>query len=156
MKKVLLSLFCLLSLGSAYAEGGHYLHVRTSAGWKVLDLETVDRLTFTSGTMVASDADNKTVETFDRGSLEKMYFDETPETTGIGQEAVADATEATFRLEQSTATMLADGVFEVYSIDGSLLVSINAKKGESIDLSAIAVNAVIAKSGSFTIKANLR
>lgn len=106
--------------------------------------------------MVASDADNKTVETFDRGSLEKMYFDETPETTGIGQEAVADATEATFRLEQSTATMLADGVFEVYSIDGSLLVSINAKKGESIDLSAISVNAVIAKSGSFTIKANLR
>lgn len=154
MKKILLSLCCLLVIStvSAWAEGGQYLHVQTASGWKVLDLEKVHRLTFISGNMIATDAQNNTLETFDRASLNKMYVDET---TGI-QSIIADQAKATFCFQNGVATMLTDGKFEAYSLDGPLLVSINAKKGETIDINAISANVVILKSGSFTLKSTLR
>lgn len=154
MKKVLHSFCCLLMLGTIniWADGGQYLHVQTTSGWKVFDLEKVDRLTFTSGNMVASDADNNTLETFDRAILEKMYVDET---SGV-QSVTADAAKATFNFNNGIATMLADGKFEAFALDGSLLVSIDAKKGETIDINAISPNVVILKAGSFTLKATLR
>lgn len=154
MKQVILSFCCLLMLGvmNARADEGQYLHVQTASGWKVLDLEKVDRLTFTTGNMVVSDADNNTLETFNRASLEKMYF---AETSGV-QSVIADSTKAIFGFGNGVVSMLADGKFEAYSLDGSLLVSINAKKGETIDINAISANVVILKSGSFTLKATLR
>lgn len=142
----------MLGVMNAKADEGQYLHVQTASGWKVLDLEKVDRLTFTTGNMVASDADNNTLETFDRASLEKMYFDET---SGV-QSVIAESAKATFGVSNGVAAMLEDGKFEVYSLDGSLLVSINAKKGETIDINAISANVVILKSGSYTLKATLR
>lgn len=154
MKKFLLSLCCLLMLGtvSAWAEGGQYLHVQTASGWKVLDLEKVDRLTFISGNMIATDAQNNTLETFDRASLNRMYVDET---MGI-QSMTTDQAKAAFCFENGVATMLTDAKFEAYSVDGSLLVSIDAKKGETIDINAISANVVILKSGSFILKSTLR
>ncbi|MDE5661443.1 MAG: hypothetical protein K2I04_02325, partial [Muribaculaceae bacterium] len=42
---------------SAEDSAGNYLHIRTSEGWQVLNLDTVDRLTFKGGTMTAPDKD---------------------------------------------------------------------------------------------------
>ena len=156
MKKYLLSLCCLLSAGcfSAMADGGQYLHIQTSDGWKVLDLEKADRLTFTSSSMVVSDSDGNTVETYDRGNLSAMYVDEYPEVVGV--ESVSEEPEAAFLMQGSEATMLTDGRFEVYATDGKLLVGIEAKQGEKIDLGAMSGSVVILRSGSYTKKANLR
>lgn len=154
MKKFVLSVCCLLMLGlmSAKAEEGQYLHVKTSTGWSVLDLEKVDRLTFTAANMVASDANGNQVAGYERSSLDQMYFNES---SGV-ETVVADAAAATFSYRNGAAMMLADGMFEVYGVDGALLVSINAKKGETIDISAISQNVVILKSGSYTLKTVLR
>lgn len=154
MRKTLLSFGLLMILGAmtTSADGGQYLHIRTASGWSVLDLDQVDRLTFNAGTMVASDADNKTVETFDRGALSDMYFDES---AGV-QAVTADNTEATFSYNNGVATMLTDGPLEVYAVDGSMLVCLNARRGETVDLSAIRNNVIVLKSGSYTLKATLR
>lgn len=82
-----------------------------------------------------------------------MYIDNKEEFTGV--ETVGAEAKATFRFDASsaTATMLADGDFAVYAIDGAMLVNIPAvKAGETIDLSAVTEKVIIIKSGNFTIK----
>ena len=145
---------CLLlaCVSYALAEGNQYLHIHTADGWKVLDLEKVDRLSFSGNQMIAADENNVTVETFDRSGLAEMYVDET---SGVN-EIASDAADATFSYKQGVATMLADGLFEVYGLDGSLMVAIKAKKGENIDLTAMTQEIVILKSGKFTAKVVLR
>lgn len=115
-------------------------------------MEKVDRLTFSGASMIASDVNNNPVETFDRNDLTEMFVSET---SGI-ESVASDAANAAFTFKQGVATMLADGVFEVYDIDGTLLVSIKAQKGDNIDLTEISSNVVILKSGNFSTKVSMR
>lgn len=154
MIKKLLSfgVFALLTAGVASADEGQYLHIRTSGGWQVLNLEQVDRLTFTGGQMVAADANNNTLGSFEQSSLNEMYFDET---AGV-ESTLAKAEGAAFSFANGVVTMKEDGRIEIFALDGVLLTAINAKKGETIDLKAISSKYVILKSGKVAQKVSLR
>lgn len=154
MKKALISFICFLVLGvlGAKAEGESYLHIRTSTGWSVISLDEVDKLTFPPGSMVASTASGETLDTFERGALTEMYVDETSGLTSV----VAEAAAPTFRIENGMVTMLADGNFEAYTTDGVRIVCISAKKGETINLSAVRSAVILLKSGTYTLKTTLR
>lgn len=153
MKKFLLLLLGGLALSIPCA-AENYLHVKTGNGWEVLDLDLVDRLTFSETSMTATDEEGKTVAAFDRTDLDRMYVDET---TGVATIKVAD-TAAAFRYDAATrtATMLADGTFELIAADGKILVSIPAKAGETINLSDIKPGVVIMKAGKTSTKAILK
>lgn len=122
----------------------------------VLDLDKVDRLEFKGDNMIAKAEDNTQVASFPRTSLEVLYVDEAA-TTAITA-AVADETAAfTFDADSKSATMLADGSFAIYDINGRRLVEIPAvKKGETIDLQAIRPGVVILRSESFSVKAVIK
>lgn len=140
---------------SAEDSAGNYLHIRTSEGWQVLNLDTVDRLTFKGGTMTATDKDNNTVASFPQESLEKMYVDET---AGIGQVSASEA-EATFTYDAAsrTVTMLADGAFKVYNAAGALLVNIPAvEKDQTVVLTGLQAGVVLISSGDYTLKAAVK
>ncbi len=133
-----------------------YLHIRTSDGWKVLDISQVDRLTFSNGTMVATDKENKTLLTVPTTDLKAMVVDNdvNPTPTGI-EEVTAKEVKASFTYDASTksVTMLEDAPFEVYAITGlTLCVIPNAKAGEVIDLKDIHPGVIILKSGQYSLK----
>ncbi len=150
MKKLLVSLFCAAGLLTASA-ADNYLHIKTADGWRVLDLEQVDRLTFDGNTMTASDASGATVVTIPQKSLEVMAV---TETAGVSAPVIAEA-KASFVYSPSTkcVTMLDDALFEMYALDGSRLVAVNAAKGENIHIDAVKAGVVIMKSGEYSIKA---
>lgn len=157
MKKALISFICFLVIGAlgARAEGEQYLHIRTTTGWSVLDLNEVDKLTFPAGTMVASSFDGQTLGTFRRDALTEMYVDETSGVTSVTS-VFAEAVVPTFRIANGVVTMLSDGIFEAYTTDGAAIARISAKKDETIDLSAVGATVVLLKSGTYTLKTTLR
>ncbi len=155
-KHLLLSaVFAGCALSGMAQEEGNYLYVRTATGYEVLNLDKVDRLTFSGGIMTASDKDNKTVATFPQDQIDKMYVSETAGITSVA----ADNAEPTFKFDATTAvvTMLADGDFNIYDTAGaSLIGTAKVKKGETIALSGMEPGIVILKSGNYTVKAILK
>lgn len=157
LKKFLLATAATLTFGltSFAADEADYLHIRTASGWEVLNLTQVDRLTFTGNTMNALDANGATVASYPRETLEMMYFNES---TGV--EVITDETEGkafAFDASSASVTMLKDGDFKLYSLDGRMLVNIpEVKAGETINLSALAKGTVIIKSGNNTAKVMMR
>lgn len=153
MKKFLLTL--CLGVAALGASAATYLHLQTSTGWQVIDLEQVDRLTFSGGVMTAQNAQGATVGTYPQSSLEQIIVNDT---AGLDKIAAADE-EASFEFKAATMSvkMLADGAFEVYGLDGKQLVSIPAKAGEEIAVGALrSTGTVIMKSGNYAIKATVR
>ncbi len=150
MKRLILSIVCALCL-CGLSSAANYLHVKTANGWQVFDLDKVDRLTFDGTTMKATDASGNTVATLPQKSLESISVNES---AGIGA-ITADGAEATFSYDAAsrTVTVLADGTFEIYGVDGVRLVAIPASKGEIISLGDLRPGATVFKSGAYTIKA---
>lgn len=134
----------------------NYLHIYTNGQWVVLDLDKVDRLEFKGDNMIAKAEDNTEVATYPRTSLQVLYVDEVA-TTAITA-ATADQTAAfTFDAATKSATMLADGQFTIFDINGRRLVEIPAvKKGEIVDLKALRPGIVILRSGNFSMKAVIK
>lgn len=152
-------LFALTFAGTALPlmaqEEGNYLHLQTATGWEVIDLDQVDRLTFSNGTMTASDKDQTTVASFRQDQLISMNYSET---SGI-ESVTDDNMESTFYFDSDAKAVImkADGIFEVFSEAGVKLVEIpSAKNGETINLSAIRKGIVILKSGSHSLKAIIK
>lgn len=137
---------------------GNYLHVLTSAGWKVLDLDQIDRLTFKNGSMVATDKKQNTIETISQNDLTKMAYSETKaEFSGIEMLPADEKAVFSFFNGSKTVVMKADGNLAVYTEAGVRLVEIpDAKAGQAIDLSAIRQGIVILKSGNQSLKAIIR
>lgn len=129
----------------------NYLHIETADGWKVLNVDNVDRLTFAGGNMTATDAANAVVLTVAQSDLKTLVV-----TQSAGVETpVADEVKATFvfNAATATATMLADGAFEVYNVAGALLVNIpGALKGQTVSLEGMEPGVVILKSGNYVLK----
>lgn len=154
MKKILLS-FCLFAVSFGLS-AATYLHIKTTDGWQVIDLDKADRLTFKGGTMEVADASGKVIATYPQSTLENIKVDD--ESTGIDMIVAGKDCDATFRFNGATcsAEMIKDGLFEVYGIDGKKLVAIPAKAGEHIALEVMTgVGPVIVKSGSYTLKVAL-
>lgn len=152
MKKLILASACAFAIFSAVA-GNNYLHVRTSSGWEVLDLDKVDKLSFAGENMVASDADGNTVSSYIRSELQTMHVNDDP--AGVNSVISDNKTSATFSFNATsgTATMIADGNFEIFDLSGATLVSIpEVKQGETVALTGIKPGAVILKSGNYSIK----
>lgn len=141
---------CSVASFGAIAET-NYLHIETADGWKVLNLDNVDRLTFTGGNMTATDASNAVVMIVPQTSLKTINVNES---AGVSAPVVVEA-KATFvyNAGSATVTMLADGAFEVYNVAGSLLVNIpGALKGQTIALDGMEPGVVILKSGNYVLK----
>lgn len=144
---------CALSASAA----DYYLHLKTSSGWKVLNLDEVSTLTFKGDKMVARSADDKVVLDVPKAELEMMSVDQS---AGIDV-TVADATDGavtfTFDATACKAVMKTAGSFEMYGTAGEALLVIPAvAAGEEIDLSAITPGVVILKSGNYSLKALLK
>lgn len=133
----------------------NYLHLKTADGWEVLNLDSVDRLTFSGNTMTVADASGVTVKAYDRGSLENMYVNES---AGIGVVEADTAAPATFSCDAASrrVTVLADGTFCLYGTDGTMLTSIGVKAGEVIDFTSVKPGIVIMKLGDYTLKALMK
>lgn len=140
----------------AYA-ADDYLHIQTSDGWKVLNINQVDRITFTGGTMVATDAEKQTLLSVPTSEVKSMTVNDEL-TTGIAQLPTEEATAAfVFDSESAVATMQADGNFAIYDLSGVKKMEIPAvQKGQIIDLSGITPGFVILKSGDYTLKVSLK
>ena len=151
MKRLLLGLVFALSFAMSWADAGNYLRIKTSEGWQVLDLDVVDRLSFDGTTMKATDEKGQTVAEIPQRNLERM---DVSQEAGV-KNVLTERANATFSYNTSTqkATMLADGVFELFGADGTRYISFKALKGETVDLSSIAPGIVIIKSGDYSIKA---
>lgn len=161
--KIKLLLFALAIAGAsmpimAHETEGNYMHVLTSTGWKVLDLDQVDRLTFKNGTMVASDKKQNAIETISQKDLMSMTYSETmAELSGVEMLSSDEDASFSFFNGSKTIVMKADGNFTVYSESGATLVEIPAAKaGQTIDLSAIRPGIVILKSGNQSLKAIIK
>lgn len=132
-----------------------YLHIRTADGWTVINLDNADRMTFNGGSMKVSDASGNIVGTFPQSALQEISVNDEP---GASSVTSLKAGQAPFRFSAGTrsAEMLADGMFEIFSMDGKRLVAIPARTGDRIALDAMSgAGVVIVKSGSYTIKAVL-
>ncbi len=143
---------------SAAEEEALYLHIKTTAGWRVLSLDKIDRLKFAGNTMTVTDANDNVVATFARNELSNMAVDEasTPE-AGVNDIEIGKGVTFAFDAQTSTVHMLADGALDVYDISGRHLVSIAAvSAGETVDLSEIAAGVVIIKSGTYNLKVALK
>lgn len=153
MKKYLIAL-CLGAVAVG-ASAANYLHIKTSTGWEVLDLDKVDRLTFSNGQMKVQDEKGATVGSYNQSSLEQIYVNDL---AGVEAVIADEKAKATFHFDAAnrSAIMVEDGNFEVYALDGSLLVAVPAKAGERIGLDAMGgTGVVIVKSGKYAIKAAL-
>lgn len=53
-----------------------YLHIRTSEGWKVLNINEINRLIFTDGTMVAKDKDENVLLNIPREALQTLLVND--------------------------------------------------------------------------------
>ena len=140
----------------AYA-ADDYLHIQTADGWKVLNINQVDRITFTGGTMVATDAEKQTLLSVPTSEVKSMTVNDEL-TTGIAQLPTEEATAAfVFDSESAVATMQANGNFAIYDLSGVKKMEIPAvQKGQIIDLSGITPGFVILKSGDYTLKVSLK
>lgn len=137
---------------------GNYMHVLTSDGWKILDLDQVDRLSFNNGVMTAADKNQNIVETISQDKLLSMAYSET--TTELsGVEMLPNGSKPAFSFFNGSKTVImnADGNFSVYNEAGAKLVEISSvKAGQTIDLSALHPGIVILKSGNQSLKAIIK
>lgn len=150
--KLLLFKFLLVAgVMTATAQSDTYLHIRTADGWEVLNLDTVDRLTFKDGTMTATDAKQNTVATFKQDTLAEMYFSE----DAAVEEITTPDSKATFRFDTAngTVTILSDGAFGIYNAAGLRLAEIpDAKAGEKVSLKGFPAGVIVLKSGNYSLK----
>lgn len=137
-----------------------YLHIQTANGnWQVLDLEKVDRLTFTGGNMVVSDADNNTVATYPTTNLATMQVNdsqtEITEFPSAGvEEATVGADETAFTIVGRTISVLSDGALTITALDGRTVVAIPAvKAGQSVDLTVLPAGTYVITLGAHSQKA---
>lgn len=152
---------CGMALFAFAGRAESYVHIRTDAGWEVLDLDKTRSMDFNGGKVSVINTEGAVVSTFNQSELQKIYVDDSVENNeSVWVETVAiDGTSdgPAFNLTSQTASMLTDGDFEVYSTDGTLLVRIpEVKAGETVNLSGIAPGVVIIKSGNQSLKAILR
>lgn len=135
----------------------NYLHILTDDGWKILNIEQIDKISFKNGTMTATGQNNETVLAVPSEKIQSMsVLDTNDAQTGI--EAVT-AAEAPFVLNNGSAsvTMLQNGNFRLINLEGMVLCEIPAvEKGQTIDLTNVAPGIHILQSGSFTIKVCLQ
>lgn len=136
---------------SGYAQG-LYLHIETAEGWKVIDLEKVDRLSFAGGVMTATDSENKTVATVAQEKLQTMRVDDVQE-AGL-ESVIADGSEVfTYNAATRTLTFLQDGPLSIYGIDGAEIHTIpSVTKGQTVSLEDLRPGIIILKSGDFSLK----
>lgn len=157
LKLFLTGLFIIISVMvmKAEEEASHYLHIQDEAGWSVLNLDSVDRLLFSDGNMSALDKNRNVLGTYPQSHLKTLYVDENADLSQIKDLFADEKVDASFILgDNGLVTLLADGEFSVYDINGSLLVYIEgARAQQTIDLSAISEDILILKSGNYAIKA---
>lgn len=149
-----LSVMVLIGTGSVKA-ADNYLHVRTSQGWEVLNLDKVDRLYFNNNVMTVTDASQNVISSFSKADLISMYVDDTS-TTAVKSIAAEEKDEAPYRYDSSASNIYMKGTGEivVYNLGGEVLVNIpEVKAGEVVDIKAIAPGAIIIRSGNYTSKA---
>ena len=155
LKFIFLSFLSVVTLIPAFASD-NYLHIQTSTGWQVLNIDNVDKLTFKGGNMTATDSQDKTVLSVPQQDLVSLNVNES---AGVEAIVANSAAEATFLYDSTSrkAILSQDGNFEIYNAAGALLVSIPAvHRGQEIDLSAITPGIVILKSGNYTLKTVLK
>lgn len=160
LKKIALALLLTASAlnVSATEKENLYLHIKTSSGWRVLSLNQIDKLKFAGNSMTVTDTNDKVVATFTRSDVATMIVDDasTPE-AGVNDITADSGVAFSFDAASHSVIMLSDGPLDVYDLNGRHLVSIAAvAKGETVDLSAIAGEVVIIKSGSYNLKAALK
>lgn len=122
----------------------------------MLDLETVDRLTFKGGVMTATDANNNQVATFSQSTLESMHVDDSSE-AGIQDVVATTGNVFSYDPATRTVTFLADGPLAIYGVDGTEIHTIPAvTKGQQVSLEGIRPGIVILKSGDYSLKTVVR
>lgn len=150
------ALLAAITMASAMAiSAQNYLHIQTDSGWKLLDLDKVERISFAGGVMTATDASNNVLSSIAQSNLKMMYVDEVEDLSGV-QLSTITQTESTMAYDASTKTLhiLADGTLDVYNAAGLKLISIpEVKKGEDVNVEQLATaGTVIFKNGNYIIK----
>lgn len=146
-----LLLIAVMGMGFLGVHADDYLHIQTADGWKVLNLNEVDRLSFKEGVMTAADSKGQTVATFNQQDLNTMFV---ADTAGL-QTVESEASEATlaYDAQADMVRILADGDLHIYSATGAELLSIaGCKKGQTVDIAAISQKILILKSGAHALK----
>lgn len=139
---------------SAMADEGNFLHIRTSNGWSVVDIDKVGKIKFTGDQMVVGDKNDAPMASYPRTALEEMVV---TETAGVHAVEVDAPETMVFNVENGAVKVLVDCDFEVYDTTGKRLVLIpGVVKGQTITLPALAGNVVILKAGNQSIKAVIK
>jgi hypothetical protein len=154
-KSFLLALFMALAMNVC---AQNYLHVQTADGWKLINLDNVERITFAGGVMTATDASNTIIAQLNQQKLESMYVDDEENVSGL-KITKLDQGEATlsFDANKKVIKVLTDGSLDVFTVTGVKILTVpNVKKGEIVDVSQLAVGTAIFKNGTFSLKTILK
>lgn len=144
--------FMVMAPSALYAE--NYLHIKTSQGWEVLDLDKVNKLYFNNGVMTATDANDQAMVSYQQSDLQKMYVDNTTGIESIYESKTEGDPSFRYDSANSIVYMQTTGTLEIYNLGGELLVKIpEVLSGETVDLNGIAPGVIIIKSGNHTAKA---
>lgn len=137
---------------SASAET-NYLHVVTTNGWEILNLDTVDRLTFEGNVMNALDKNRKVVNSFNRADLETCFVSQN---SGVDEITESGHSSESFSIAARTLTALVSGNFAIYSTAGERLAAIEGvQSGQEIGLSALPAGIYVITLGDHSAKVAL-
>lgn len=158
MRKILRAALVVVGLvcgAQAVSAQEMYLHIQTSDGWQVLNIDQVDRLTFTGDTMRATDSAGNLVTEIPQISLQTMKVDESSGVEVITDEQTRDNFELS--ADGRTAVANASGTLSVYATDGTRLVCIpEVKVAQKVHLEALPAGTYIITLDGQSTKAILR
>ena len=151
LTKLLISGALLLCSMAASAED-FYLHVQTADGnWQIINIEKIDRLTFTDGKMSAIAPGGDVLLSVPRSELKTINADETQ--SGIDEVAVT--AKGAFTFTDGCMIRVSEGpaAVEVTDLQGRTLVAIPAvQAGQSVDLSPLPEGVYVVKVGKESSK----
>lgn len=143
---------------SAWAEE-LYLHVQSADGnWTVLDLNQVNRLTFSGGQMKATDSKGTVVAQFPAASLTTMKVNDESQ-AGLDLVETPSGAAKCFDMSQDGRMLTAkiDGTLRVFTSTGQLAVEIpQVKAGQSVNLYSLPAGAYVINYANVARKALLK
>lgn len=148
--KILTLILALAAYCSHTFATENYLHIQTDNGWTIINIDNVDRISFSDGKMVITDKE-QTTTTIAQTELVQMLVNESASIESV--EFDNNAAKFTIDAQTKTVKMTTDGNFRILSVNGKILINIpTVKSGETISLDNLNAGVYILQSSNYAIK----
>ena len=149
MKRILLSLTLLATLGTVWAGNYNYLTLATGATAQSVVLRSVKRLSFEGTNLIVTMADGSTTAT-PLTSLTAISFTEEASESGVRSLA---AQSGTLRLDDGRIVVEGNGILTLYGAGGQIVRQMAVRSGHGeMNLTSLARGIYLARFGNTTLK----